>query len=150
LNPLHIALIASAIANGGTLYDPRLVTEVRDATTGQTITTFDQKEFSHPLTSTSASELRQMMVNVVDHGTATLAQIPGVVVAGKTGTSANTHGPPNAWFTSFAPAGQGQTARIAVGVIVLDGGDLGNEATGGQVAAPIAKQVIESYLQQQG
>jgi peptidoglycan glycosyltransferase len=150
LNPLHIALIASAIANGGTLYDPRLVTEVRDATTGQTITTFDQKEFSHPLTSTSASELRQMMVNVVDHGTATLAQIPNVVVAGKTGTSANTHGPPNAWFTSFAPAGQGQTARIAVGVIVLDGGDLGNEATGGQVAAPIAKQVIESYLQQQG
>jgi len=147
LNPLHIALIASAIANGGTLYEPRLVTEVRDATTGQTITTFNPQDYSHPLTSTSATELRQMMVNVVQNGTGYLAQIPGVTVAGKTGTSANTHGPPNAWFTSFAPAGQGQTARIAVGVIVLDGGDLGNEATGGQVAAPIAKQVIESYLQ---
>jgi peptidoglycan glycosyltransferase len=88
-----------------------------------------------------------MMVNVVNSGTGTPAQIPGMVVAGKTGTSANTKGPPNAWFTAFAPAGPAQTARIAVGVIVLDGGSLGNEATGGQVAAPIAKQVIESYLQ---
>src|SRR3954466_2233174 len=146
LNPLHIALIASAIANGGTLHEPRLVTEVRDATTGQPITTFDPQDYSHPLTSNSAAELRQLMVNVVASGTGTLAQIPGVGVAGKTGTSANTHGPPNAWFTSFAPAGTSQTARIAVGVIVLDGGSLGNEATGGQVAAPIAKQVIESYL----
>ena len=146
LNPLHIALIASAIANGGTLYEPRLVTEVRDATTGQTITSFETNDFSHPLTANSAAELRQMMVNVVTSGTGTLAQIPGITVAGKTGTSANLHGPPNAWFTSFAPAGPSQTARIAVGVIVIDGGDLGNEATGGQVAAPIAKQVIESYL----
>jgi peptidoglycan glycosyltransferase len=146
LNPLHIALIASAIANGGTLYEPRLVSEIRDATTGQTITSFDTNDYSHPLTANSAAELRQMMVNVVTSGTGTLAQIPGVVVAGKTGTSANLHGPPNAWFTSFAPAGPSQTARIAVGVIVIDGGDLGNEATGGQVAAPIAKQVIESYL----
>src|SRR3954447_14432383 len=146
LNPLHIALIASAIANGGTLYEPRLVTEVRDATTGQPITTFDPQDYSHPLTSNSAAELRQMMVNVVASGTGTLARIPGVVVAGKTGTSANTNGPPNAWFTSFAPAGTSQTATIAVGVIVLDGGSLGNEPTGGQVAAPIAKQVIESYL----
>jgi peptidoglycan glycosyltransferase len=146
LNPLHLGLIASAIANGGTLYEPRLVTEVRDATTGQTIASFGPQDYSHPLTSSSAAELRAMMVNVVNSGTGTPAQIPGVVVAGKTGTSANTHGPPNAWFTAFAPAGPAQTARIAVGVIVLDGGDLGNEATGGQVAAPIAKQVIESYL----
>jgi peptidoglycan glycosyltransferase len=146
LNPLHLGLIAAAIANGGTMYEPRLVTEVRDATTGQTIASFGPQEYSHPLTSSSAAELRKMMVNVVASGTGTPAQIPGVVVAGKTGTSANTQGPPNAWFTAFAPAGEAQTARIAVGVIVLDGGSLGNEATGGQVAAPIAKQVIESYL----
>jgi peptidoglycan glycosyltransferase len=68
------------------------------------------------------------------------------VVAGKTGTAADPPGPPNAWFTAFAPAGQGERAQIAVAVIVLDGGDLGNEATGGQVAAPIAKAVMESYL----
>jgi peptidoglycan glycosyltransferase len=46
----------------------------------------------------------------------------------------------------FAPAGQGEVPTIAVAVIVLDGGDLGSEATGGQVAAPIARQVLESYL----
>ena len=70
-----------------------------------------------------------------------------MTVAGKTGTATNGEGtPPNAWFTSFAPAGPADGPQIAVAVIVLDGGDLGNEATGGQVAAPIAKQVIEAYL----
>jgi len=146
-NPLHLALIASAIANDGTMYAPRLVTEVRDATTSEPIKTFGPDEFSHPLTADSARQLRLMMVSVVESGTGTAAQIDGTVVAGKTGTATNGEGtPPNAWFTSFAPAGSGQTARIAVAVIVLDGGDLGNEATGGQVAAPIAKQVMESYL----
>ena len=146
-NPLHLALIASAIANQGTMYAPRLVTEVRDSTTGRTIRTFAPDDFSHPLTADSAAQLRAMMVSVVEGGTGTAAQIPGMIVAGKTGTATNGEGtPPNAWFTSFAPAGSGQTARIAVAVIVLDGGDLGNEATGGQVAAPIAKQVMEAYL----
>jgi peptidoglycan glycosyltransferase len=70
------------------------------------------------------------------------------VVAGKTGTAQH-GGPgtaPHAWFVCFAPAGPGETPTIAVAVIVLDGGDLGSEATGGQVAAPIAKQVLEAYL----
>ena len=49
--------------------------------------------------------------------------------------------PPNAWFVAFAPAGPNDVPRIAVAVIVLDGGDLGNEATGGRVAAPIAAEV---------
>ena len=53
---------------------------------------------------------------------------------------------PHAWFVCFAPAGPDETPTIAVAVIVLDGGDLGSEATGGQVAAPIAKQVVEAYL----
>ena len=68
-NPLHLALIASAIANQGTMYEPRLVTEVRDATTGQTIATFAPEEFSHPLTADSAAQLRAMMVDVVKYGT---------------------------------------------------------------------------------
>ena len=68
-----------------------------------------------------------------------------IQVAGKTGTATNGEGrPPNAWFTAFAPAG-GQAPAIAVSVIVLDGGDLGNDATGGQVAAPIVRAVIEAY-----
>jgi peptidoglycan glycosyltransferase len=144
-NPLHLALIAAAIGNGGTMYEPRLVTEVRAATTGAVVRDFGTDQYSKPLADSSADDLRRMMVQVVARGTGTAAQIPGVVVAGKTGTATNGENvPPNAWFTSFAPAGDGETPRIAVAVIVLDGGSLGNEATGGQVAAPIAKAVMES------
>jgi peptidoglycan glycosyltransferase len=88
-----------------------------------------------------------MMISVVNEGSGFLAQIPGIQVAGKTGTATNGEGrPPNAWFTAFAPAGGPRPPRIAVSVIVLDGGDLGSEATGGQVAAPIVRAVIEAYL----
>jgi peptidoglycan glycosyltransferase len=146
-NPLHLALIAAAIGNGGTMYEPQLVTQVRDATTGAAITTYERSVYSKPLSAASAAQMRALMVSVVAGGTGYAAQIPGVVVAGKTGTATNGEDqPPNAWFTSFAPAGPGQTPSIAVAVIVLDGGDLGNEATGGRVAAPIAKQVMEAYL----
>jgi peptidoglycan glycosyltransferase len=85
-----------------------------------------------------------MMVSVVQSGTGTAAQIPGIEVAGKTGTAQHGEGlAPHAWFVSFAPA---QNAKIAVAVIVLDGGSLGSEATGGVVAAPIAKAVMEAAL----
>jgi peptidoglycan glycosyltransferase len=85
-----------------------------------------------------------MMVSVVENGTGVNAQIPGVQVAGKTGTAQHGDGlAPHAWFVSFAPA---DAPQIAVAVIVLDGGSLGSEATGGAVAAPIAKAVIESAL----
>jgi peptidoglycan glycosyltransferase len=92
--------------------------------------------------------MRPMMVSVTEQGTAssTFAGFP-VQVAGKTGTATNGEDrPPNAWFTAFAPAGPTDTPTVAVTVIVLDGGDLGNEATGGREAAPIARQVIEAAL----
>ena len=129
------------------MYEPRLVTEVRDATTGQMLRTFDPAVYGKPLSAASAAQLRAMMLDVVSFGTGTAAQIPGIAVAGKTGTATNGDNvPPNAWFASFAPAGANETPRIAVAVIVLDGGNLGDEATGGRVAAPIAKQVMEAYL----
>ena len=87
-----------------------------------------------------------MMLSVTQGGTASsaFAGFP-IAVAGKTGTATNGENGNAAWFTAFAPAGPGE-ARIAVAVIVLDGGNLGNEATGGQVSAPIARQVIDAYL----
>jgi len=85
-----------------------------------------------------------MMVSVVQSGTGTAAQIPGVTVAGKTGTAQHGEGAaPHAWFVCFAPA---QNPVVAVAVIVLDGGSLSSEATGGALAAPIARQVVEAAL----
>jgi peptidoglycan glycosyltransferase len=85
-----------------------------------------------------------MMVSVVQSGTGVNARIPGVQVAGKTGTAQHGEGQaPHAWFVAFAPA---EAPQIAVAVIVLDGGSLGSDATGGQVAAPIAKAVLEAAL----
>jgi peptidoglycan glycosyltransferase len=84
------------------------------------------------------------MTEVVQRGTGTAAQIPGVTVAGKTGTAETAGGAPHAWFTCFAPA---EHPQIAVTVVVLNGGNLASDATGGQVAAPVARAVVEAALQ---
>ena len=143
-NPLQMALVASAIANGGVEMQPRLVTEVR-APDGSVLEIPDPVQWGRPISSKTAADLTKMMVDVVDHGTGTAAQIPGVEVAGKTGTAQHgTEEAPHAWFVCFAPA---QNPEIVVAVVVLDGGDLGSEATGGAVAAPIAKAVVEAALE---
>jgi penicillin-binding protein A len=142
-NPMQMALVASAIANGGSEMRPRLVSEIRDSS-GQVVKSFAPEVFGQPISSQTAIQLTQMMVSVVQSGTGTAAQIPGIEVAGKTGTAQHGEGlAPHAWFVSFAPA---QNAKIAVAVIVLDGGSLGSEATGGVVAAPIARAVMEAAL----
>lgn len=142
-NPMQMALVAAAIANHGVMMRPRLVTEVRGPD-GQVVQRFEPEMLVQPMSEMNAALLTAMMVDVVDAGTGTAAQIPGVQVAGKTGTAQHGEGlAPHAWFVSFAPASD---PKIAVAVIVLDGGSLGSDATGGRVAAPIAKAVMEAAL----
>jgi peptidoglycan glycosyltransferase len=142
-NPLHMALVTGAIANGGVMMRPRLVSEVRWPD-GRVLETFGPEPISRPMSQADAALLTRMMVEVVERGTGTAARIPGVRVAGKTGTAQHREGlPPHAWFVSFAPA---EDPRVAVAVIVLEGGSLGSDATGGRLAAPIARAVMEAAL----
>jgi peptidoglycan glycosyltransferase len=147
-NPMQMALVAASIANGGVQMRPRLVREIRDQS-GRVVESFGPDAISEPISESTARTLTQLMVATVQEGTATAAQIPGIQVAGKTGTAQ--HGPegtpPHAWFVSFAPAGDPQ---IVVAVVVLNGGDLGSEATGGRVAAPIARAIMEAAVQGAG
>jgi peptidoglycan glycosyltransferase len=85
-----------------------------------------------------------MMLQVVEGGTGVAARIPGLQVAGKTGTAQHAQGRnPHAWFIGFTGSGDRQ---IAVAVVVEEGGDVGSEITGGRNAAPIAKAVMETYM----
>jgi peptidoglycan glycosyltransferase len=139
--PLQLALVAAAVANKGRLMKPYVVSQVL----GPDLSTLDKadpQERSRPISVATAQALTQMMIAVVQGGTGTRAQIPGVTVAGKTGTAQNAGVNPHAWFIGFAPA---EAPRIAIAVIVENGGGEDN-ATGGKVAAPIARAVIEAAL----
>lgn len=141
--PLQMAMVSAAIANDGVLMKPYLVDTVRAADL-TVVSQTDPEELSTAVSPQTAEGLTRMMVGVVESGTGRSAQVRGVQVAGKTGTAETVEGePPHAWFTAFAPA---DAPRVAVAVIVENGGSLGNEATGGQVAAPIARAVIEAVL----
>ncbi len=141
--PLQMAMVSAGIANGGKVMAPYLVKDVRDDDL-DVISSTDPKLFSTAVTSQVAGQLKTMMLSVVNDGTGTRARIPGVQVAGKTGTAEHGNGQPaHAWFTAFAPA---DDPKIAVAVLVENGGKYGAEAGGGSVAAPIAKKVIQAGI----
>ncbi|MGP3960838.1 peptidoglycan D,D-transpeptidase FtsI family protein [Nonomuraea sp. 3N208] len=144
MTPLQMAMIAAGIANEGAVMKPYLVNKITDAK-GDTVDEAKPEELSEAVSSETAGKLRDMMVSVVNNGTANLAQVPGVQVAGKTGTAETADGqPPHAWFISFAPA---EDPKVALAVIVESGAaNVGAEATGGHTAAPIAKAVLEAVL----
>ena len=141
-NPMQMALVGAAIANGGVEMVPHVVKEIRDAD-GRVVKDVQPSVFGQPISARTSAELTAVMVSVVNSGTGTAAQIPGIQVAGKTGTAETPSGKPHAWFVSFAPA---NNPRMVVAVVVLNGGDLGSDATGGAVAAPIAKAIIQAAI----
>jgi penicillin-binding protein A len=145
VTPLQMALVADGIANGGVIMQPHVASEIRDAN-DKLIRRIDPSPWMTATTPQVAQAVTQMMIQVVNSpaGTGTAAQIPGVTVAGKTGTAQTVPGqPPHAWFVAFAPA---EAPRFAVAVIVEHGGNANQEATGGRVAAPIAAQMLKLAL----
>ena len=140
-SPLQIALVACAIANGGTIVAPHVLASVTDAD-GKVVRQAQPVVWKTPLNPSQAAAVRDMMVGVVQGGTATKAQIPGVQVAAKTGTAQTVGNNAHAWLTSFAPA---DAPRVAVAVIIESQPGLG-DGTGGTLAAPVAKQVLQAAL----
>ena len=141
--PLQMAMVAAGIANGGEVMQPYLVDEVR-APNASLLDKTEASTFSKAISSTTADQLTDMMVATVNEGTAGVAAIPGVSVAGKTGTAQSTESrPPYAWFVSFAPADDPQ---VAVAVMVEASDTARDEIAGGTLGGPIAKAVMQAVM----
>ncbi len=142
--PLQMALVTATIANNGQGMRPYLVDEVRAPDLSVLEKTSEEEMPDRAMSSTSASLLTQMMVETVDQGTAAPAAIPDIKVAGKTGTAQSAADRnPYAWFVSFAPA---DNPEVAVAVLVQDAGVERDAISGGGLAAPIAKSVMEAVI----
>ncbi len=141
--PLQMAMVSAALANGGELAAPHMVSKVTDGD-GGTLEDFADGDTKRIVSEDTAKQLRSAMVTVVEKGTGTNARIGGAEVGGKTGTAENGVGnsntPPYAWFTSYAKSG-GQ--EVAVAVVVEDSGSSASEVSGNGLAAPIAKKMME-------
>ena len=140
--PLIMATVAAAVANGGETMAPYLVRQVFDAD-GVAVDITEPSTLGRAMSPATAAVLSGLMELVVTEGTGRRAAVPGIRVAGKTGTAESPGGPPHAWFIGFAPV---ERPRIALAVLVESGGDVGETATGGSVAAPIAGALIERWL----
>jgi peptidoglycan glycosyltransferase len=141
--PMQMAMVAATIGNGGVEMKPNLVEKVVSPSLAIT-QPFTPEELGRPVSDKTASEVKAMMVSSVNSGAARNARIEGVDVAGKTGTAQNgVDQPYTLWFTGFAPASD---PKVAVAVVIENGGGLGQSGVGNQVAAPIARQVMEAVL----
>jgi peptidoglycan glycosyltransferase len=142
-SPLQMATVAATIANGGRRMGPFVAQEVV-SDKGKVVKRFEGEDFGQVIPERVAGDLKDMMLQVVESGTGQDARIQGLQVAGKTGTAQHARDQaPHAWFIGFTSSGD---RSIAVAVVVERGGNLGSEATGGHVAAPIARQVMEAYV----
>jgi penicillin-binding protein A len=144
VTPLQMAEVAAAVANGGTLMKPQIWSRVVDPD-GRVIERLDPSRYSQPIDEDTAAALTTAMEGVVSEGTGTNAAISGVPVAGKTGTAETPFNDAcggadvnQAWFIGFAPADDPQIA-IAATVECT-------EAFGGDIAAPIFREVAEALI----
>lgn len=143
VTPLQMAMVSAAIANAGIEMKPYLVDQIFTSN----LTLLEEgkpTELGRSITTSSAERLKTMMIAAVSSGVSSNAKIPGVKVAGKTGTAENgVNDPYTLWFTGFAPA---DNPRVAIAVVIEDGGGKGQSGRGNTLAAPVAKKVMEAVL----
>lgn len=143
VTPLQMAMVSAAIANNGVLMKPNLIETVLSPS----LAILQQPQasvFSQPISSETAKRMNQMMVDAVARGVSSNGQIAGVKVAGKTGTAQNGKNQPyTLWFTGFAPA---DNPRVAVAVVIENGGGMGQNGFGNLLAAPVARKVMQAVL----
>jgi penicillin-binding protein A len=138
VTPLQMAMVAAGVANQGVVMRPYVVDRIEQPN-GSLVTRTSPKMLSRAIKPQTASELNLMMQAVVTGGTGQAAQIPGVPVAGKTGTAeTGNSGINTTWFIAFAPADH---PRVAIAVVLQN-----QTGFGGSTAAPIAKTVMEALL----
>lgn len=146
--PLQMAMVSAAIANGGKLVSPHMVSRTSDAE-GRVIEDYDSRAGTKEIVSSStAGQLQSAMRTVVEKGTGGNARISGATVGGKTGTAQhgeNNSRTPYAWFTSYAKSDT-NGKEVAVAVIVEQSDAARSEVSGNGLAAPVAKAMMQAAL----
>ena len=138
VTPLQMAMVAGAIANGGVVMEPRVIDRILSPK-GTIVTRSRADELRRAVKPETAATVASMMRAVVESGTGTAAQVPGLVVGGKTGTAeTGVAGTNNAWFIAFAGR---ERPEVAIAVVLEQ-----QNGTGGQLAAPIARTVLQALL----
>jgi peptidoglycan glycosyltransferase len=142
--PLQMAMVAASVANKGVMMKPHLLKEVRDSNArvvvGETL-----EPWLTPMDESHAATLRNDMRGVITGGTGIPAQIPGVDVAGKTGTAQLGDGRVHTWMMAMAGP-PNEDPQVAVAVVVLNQSAANSDNTGGQIAGPIARRVMQKAL----
>ena len=143
VSPLQMALISASIANGGLMMQPNLIESVISPNLS-VIAAPEPEVLSQPITAATAASLKKQMVQSVSSGVASNASVSGFKVAGKTGTAENGEGERvTLWFTGFAPA---TNPRVAIALVIEDGGGRDSGASGNATAAPVARSFFQAVL----
>lgn len=137
ISPVHLNMITASIANDGIAMKPYLVDRIQTAT-GVQVHSYKPKEYDRFMSEEESAILRELMVEVVENGTANRLSGYGYTVGGKTGSAEyNSLGDSHAWFTGFAPV---ENPEIAITVLIESAG------SGGDYAVPIARRVLDAYF----
>ncbi|MEV6211245.1 penicillin-binding transpeptidase domain-containing protein [Kitasatospora sp. NPDC051914] len=144
--PLVMAMVAAGVANNGTVMHPQLVDKLTRSD-GTAVQVMHPELYRQAMSPGVAAQVQQLMVDVVEEGTGRRARIPGATVGGKTGTAQHGTGngdTPYAWFIGWARPDTGGVPPVAVAVVIAD--SKATDVTGGSLAAPIARSVLQAVL----